>query len=251
MGKKQKMKKAAAKIAATAAAAAAAAKLKISLDETAGPSTSKKNDEKLQELIEITKHYAQVADGSTDDDLDSDDEVPENLTVVPVKERQGGGISSGIHKQSRGEKKARRLLMKLDLKPVENVSRVAMRKNKNILLYIDQPEVYKIGETYLCFGDVKVEDIVNTAAAQAAERYRLNAAAEEQNEMEASAKAQAAETDKEDPEIDESLASGLDVKDIELVQMQSNCSRKKAIKALLDNENDVVNAIMALTVASS
>ena len=42
-------------------------------------------------------------------------------------------------------------------------------------------------------------------------------------------------------------ATGVEEKDIELVCQQSNVSRKKAIKALKRNENDIVNAIMVIT----
>ena len=38
--------------------------------------------------------------------------------------------------------------------------------------------------------------------------------------------------------------TGVEEKDIELVCQQSNVSRKKAIKALRANDNDIVNAIM-------
>lgn len=48
----------------------------------------------------------------------------------------------------------------------------------------------------------------------------------------------------EDGEIDE---SGLEEKDIELVVSQANVSRAKACKALKANKNDIVNAIMDLT----
>ena len=47
-----------------------------------------------------------------------------------------------------------------------------------------------------------------------------------------------------DEEVD---ATGLKEDDIELVMAQANCSRPKAIKALKNNEEDVVNAIMELT----
>lgn len=36
-------------------------------------------------------------------------------------------------------------------------------------------------------------------------------------------------------------------KDIDLVMTQANVSRAKAIKALKNNKNDIVNAIMELT----
>ena len=45
-------------------------------------------------------------------------------------------------------------------------------------------------------------------------------------------------------EIDE---TGVEAKDIELVISQAGCSRAKAVKALKDNDGDLVNAIMSLT----
>ena len=53
------------------------------------------------------------------------------------------------------------------------------------------------------------------------------------------------EEDDDDEEVDE---DGLEAKDIELVMGQANVSRKKAVKALKENNNDIVNSIMALTV---
>lgn len=38
--------------------------------------------------------------------------------------------------------------------------------------------------------------------------------------------------------------TGVEVKDIELVMSQANVSRVKAIRALKNNNNDIVNAIM-------
>ena len=50
--------------------------------------------------------------------------------------------------------------------------------------------------------------------------------------------------DEDDGEVD---ASGVEDKDIELVMSQANVSRSKAVKALKNNANDIVNAIMELT----
>ncbi|XP_068032981.1 nascent polypeptide-associated complex subunit alpha-like [Anomalospiza imberbis] len=46
------------------------------------------------------------------------------------------------------------------------------------------------------------------------------------------------------PQVDE---TGLEVRDIELVMAQANVSRPKAVRALRHNNNDIVNAIMELT----
>ena len=42
--------------------------------------------------------------------------------------------------------------------------------------------------------------------------------------------------------------SGVEAKDIELVMSQANVKRSKAIKALKNNGNDIVNAIMVSSV---
>jgi nascent polypeptide-associated complex subunit alpha len=52
------------------------------------------------------------------------------------------------------------------------------------------------------------------------------------------------EEEEDDGEIDE---TGVEGKDIELVMSQANVSRSKAVKALKNNDNDIVNAIMELT----
>ena len=43
------------------------------------------------------------------------------------------------------------------------------------------------------------------------------------------------------PQVDE---AGLELRDIELVMAQANVSRAKAVRALRDNQSDIVNAIM-------
>jgi nascent polypeptide-associated complex subunit alpha len=48
----------------------------------------------------------------------------------------------------------------------------------------------------------------------------------------------------DDEEVD---ATGVEEKDIDLVMSQANVSRSKAIKALKKTDNDIVNAIMDLT----
>ena len=52
------------------------------------------------------------------------------------------------------------------------------------------------------------------------------------------------EEEDDDEEVDE---AGVEAKDIELVMAQAGVSRKKAIKALKENDNDIVNSIMALS----
>lgn len=55
--------------------------------------------------------------------------------------------------------------------------------------------------------------------------------------------------EKEDENAEDIDTSGIADKDIELVMAQGSCSRAKAIQALKDNNNDIVEAIMAVSSA--
>jgi len=151
-------------------------------------------------------------------------------------------------KQGRGEKKARKELAKLGLKLVSGVSRVTIRKSKNILFVINNPDVYKnpATDSYVVIGEAKIEDL--------AQQQKFQAAAEMQRKQQ---EAQVAKPeanplrpeDEEEEDEDEEIegADKVDEKDIELVMQQASVSRQKATKALVNCDFDVVNAIMKLT----
>ncbi|RKP09861.1 NAC domain-containing protein [Thamnocephalis sphaerospora] len=147
--------------------------------------------------------------------------------------------------QSRGEKKARKAMAKLGLKPVPGITRVVLRRPRNIHFVVTQPDVYKSvnSDTYIIFGEAKVEDMNAQAQAMAAEQMRMAQEAAEQAAPDAGAAP--VEEEEDDEEVD---ASGLEEKDISLVMTQANVKRSKAVKALRNNENDIVNAIMELTI---
>jgi nascent polypeptide-associated complex subunit alpha len=100
------------------------------------------------------------------------------------------------------------------------------------------------------FGEAKIEDL-NSAAQQAAAQ-QLAAAGEHSHDDHAGhdhGKAvEEAKKDDDEDDGEEVDADGLEDKDIELVMTQAGVSRKKAIKALKENDNDIVNSIMALSV---
>merc|ERR1712241_1454390 len=148
-------------------------------------------------------------------------------------------------KQSRGEKKARKIMGKLGLKQVAGVTRVTIRKSKNILFVINKPDVYKnpASDTYIVFGEAKIEDLSQQAQMEAANRFKAAEMPSSTAEA-ASVPAAIAEEEEEGEEVD---ASGVEEKDVELVMSQANVSKAKAVKALKNNANDIVNAIMELT----
>ena len=79
----------------------------------------------------LTRPRAHVAD---DDDDDDDEEGQDDA--------EGDG-SKG--KQSRSEKKSRKAVQKLGMKPVPGVMRVTVKKSKNILFVISKPDVQGFG----------------------------------------------------------------------------------------------------------
>ncbi|CDH60194.1 predicted protein [Lichtheimia corymbifera JMRC:FSU:9682] len=154
--------------------------------------------------------------------------------------------------QSRGEKKARKAILSLGVKPVPGITRVTFTRARGIVFAIETPEVYKSSnsDTYIVFGEVRVDDMRQRAQAAAAQQLAAEAAAKaEDTEANApSSVAAAATTAEEEEEDNEPVdATGIEEKDIDLVVTQANVSRNKAIKALKNNNNDIVNAIMELT----
>merc|ERR1712178_77525 len=77
-------------------------------------------------------------------------------------------------KKSRPEKKARKQIAKLGLKPVSGVTRVAIRRSKAMLFVINKPDVFKnpAGDTYVVFGEAKVEDLSQQAQMAAAKKFQ-------------------------------------------------------------------------------
>jgi len=191
-----------------------------------------------------------VARIEDDEDEDSDDTIPELEDAGSATTQLGGGATGlpvdmvSKAKQSRGEKKARKIMSKLGLKAVQGVNRVTIRKSKNILFVINNPDVYKNphSDTYIIFGEAKIEDLSQQAQLAAAEKFKGPEPSAGAIEATGATVAPIAEEDEE--EIDE---SGVDEKDIELVMSQANVPRTRAIRALKNNSNDIVNAIMELT----
>ncbi len=129
------------------------------------------------------------------------------------------------------------MVEKLGLIAVPGVNRVTMKKSKNLLLVIATPDVYKspTADTYVVFGECKIADTSRQQAPQ--QNFAAPAAAR-------APVPQAAAAAEDDEPVDE---TGVEAKDIELVMGQAGCSRGAAVKALKANDNDIVNAIMELT----
>ena len=209
------------------------------------PSQAEVDKKEKEEKVEMK-------DGSGTDSDSEDESIPEledtEKAANPVA--AAAGLNEELvskAKQSRGEKKARKIMSKLGLKQVTGVTRVAIRKSKNILFVISKPDVYKspASDTYIIFGEAKIEDLTQQAQMDAAQKFRA-AEAPMPTELGGSTTVKPATIPEEDDD-EEVDADGVEDKDIDLVMTQANVSRSKAVKALKNNANDIVNAIMELT----
>jgi len=153
--------------------------------------------------------------------------------------------------QSRAERKARKALLALGLKKVPGITRVTLRRPKNILFVLASPDVYKSpnSDCYVVFGEAKIEDMNSQAQLSAAHQLAAGGGVGSASIGDIGAghegdddKTPELETPEDDGPVDE---TGVDPKDIELVVAQVNCSRAKAVRVLRESGGDLINAIMA------
>jgi len=181
----------------------------------------------------------------------SDDDVPE-LEVVETPAAASSSSATpdesqdDVGLQSRSEKKARKALSKMGLKQLSGITRITMRKKPNIMFVINNPDVYKSpsSDTYVFFGEYKVEDV--SARARAQEQYAQQLAHAQQQEQQSSSSSSMKEAAASSSSAGDEDEEGVSPKDITLVMNQGNVDRVQAVAALKRNNNDVVNALMDL-----
>ncbi|XP_022966551.1 nascent polypeptide-associated complex subunit alpha-like protein 1 isoform X1 [Cucurbita maxima] len=185
-----------------------------------------------EQKINSDEPVIEVEDG--DDDDEEDDDKDED-------DAEGHGEASGRSKQSRSEKKSRKAMLKLGMKPILGVSRVTVKKSKNILFVISKPDVFKSpnSDTYVIFGEAKIEDLSSQLQTQAAEQFKAPNLSNLTTKLEPATVAA-----QDDEVVDE---TGVEPKDVELVMTQAGVSRPRAVKALKAADGDIVSAIMELT----
>ncbi|KAF8503627.1 nascent polypeptide-associated complex alpha subunit [Russula emetica] len=154
--------------------------------------------------------------------------------------------------QSRSERKARKALLGLGLKKISGITRVTLRRPKNLLFVIASPDVFKSqnSDTYIVFGEAKMEDM-NTQGPLGASQQLAGGGVGSTAALDPSQPGKDSENPDDVPELeapeddDPVDETGVDPKDIELVMAQVNCSRAKAVRVLKENSGDLINAIMA------
>ncbi|KAF9564318.1 hypothetical protein EC968_004591 [Mortierella alpina] len=184
------------------------------------------------------KHYPGVKSVPVTTDIENKTASIEEIHSGSESDSEQAVSSTTSRVQSRGEIKARKALSKLGLQKVKGVTRVTVRRSGQPLLAIDQPDVYKSlnSDAYIVFGEGQAENFDIQSQLAAAQDVMKDAG-------EPTAEA-AKEEEEEEEAVDE---EGVEANDIDLVMAQANVSRAKAVKALKAHNNDIVNAIMELT----
>ncbi|KAL5217049.1 hypothetical protein ABZP36_017733 [Zizania latifolia] len=229
-----------------------AAATEAELENSAAEPVNPEEDAATAQPEEEAPVVEDVKDDEEDDEEEDDDEDEnEDGNALPLNQsccilsvysyEQGVGGNEGS-KQSRSEKKSRKAMMKLGMKPITGVSRITIKRAKNILFVVSKPDVFKspTSETYVIFGEAKIEDLSSQLQAQAAQQFRM----QDLSKVMAKPDAAAAAPADEEEEVDE---TGIEARDIDLVMTQASVSRAKAVKALKAHDGDIVSAIMELT----
>ena len=188
------------------------------------------------------------------DEEEEDEDFPNLEEAGDIPENEGSVDGSVESRQvtNRNERKARKMMQRLGMSPVEGIERATFKTGgQGGYFFIDNPDVYKIDKSYIIFGEARQGG--NMQQQQAAMAQAQAQAAMAQAQQQSGTMPSVAEEGVEIEEVPELAEAGVDEsgveeKDISLVMSQASCSRAKAIKALRENDNDLVNAIMSLTV---
>lgn len=115
----------------------------------------------------VNEKEAQIVEVASGDESEED---------VPELEDENDSGAEDDSKANRAEKKARKAMSKLGMKQVTGIKRVTIKKAKNILFVISQPDVFKspASDTYIIFGEAKIEDINQQAQQAAAQQFQAD-----------------------------------------------------------------------------
>jgi len=187
----------------------------------------------------------EIVDGEEEEEEEEEEDV--DIPELDDDETPTSGVA-GDDKQNRAERKARKAMSKLGLKPVTGIKRVTIKKAKNILFVMSNPDLYKspVSDTYVIFGEAKIEDVNQQQQQQAAQQFKQPEAPSMGSYATASSSSSMEVEDEEVDAGDNADESGLDPEEINTVMSQANCSRAKAVKALKKHQN-IVDAILELT----
>ena len=151
---------------------------------------------------------------------------------------------NGNPKLNRGEKKCRKALLKIGMRPFNGVTRVTLKRRDGMIFAVNDPEVLRSdgdGKSFAVFGQLQYEDQNARLQQQEAKKFAEQALQNVQAQAPKDAK-------KADAGNEEALSEeGLTPSHIDMVMDHTSCTRNEAIKALRASGDDMINAVMSLT----
>ncbi|WVQ84794.1 nascent polypeptide-associated complex subunit alpha [Cryptococcus sp. DSM 104549] len=178
----------------------------------------------------------------------------ENLHISDEAEIPAGAT---VELHSRPERKARKALEGLGLKRVQGIQRVTLRRPKNVLLVVSNPEVYKApgSDCYIVFGEAKLEDPNSAAQLQAQAQLAASSQAAQQAHAQGGFKEgvpksledlmggdEAPALEASDAPAAEGDATKVNDEEVQLIVAQTGVSEDKAREALISEKGDLINA---------
>ncbi|KAL4664727.1 hypothetical protein H8957_012917, partial [Semnopithecus entellus] len=121
---------------------------------------------------ELLQPQAETGSGTESDSDESVLELEEQDSTQVTTQQAQLAVAAEIDeepvskaKQRRSEKKAREAMFELGLRQVTGVTRVTIRKSKNIFFVITKPDVYKnpASDSCIVFGEAKIKDLSQQA----------------------------------------------------------------------------------------
>ncbi|KAL9185006.1 hypothetical protein ACHAXT_002783 [Thalassiosira profunda] len=186
---------------------------------------------------------------------EADEAVPELETAQTATTTKQSSGEEETQRQitNRNEKKARKMMSRLGMRPVHGIARATVKMSGDRgYFFLDAPDVFvsTSGKEYVMFGEARQGGSGGFPDANAAQAAQQRAAMAQQQAAMAAAGGMPSveEVDEDVPDLEETAGEeSVEAKDIELVMGQASCTRAKAVAALRENDGDLVNAIMSLT----
>lgn len=153
------------------------------------------------------------------------------------------------------EKKAHELLLKSNLKPVNDIIRVAFRKRDNQILTIDNPEVYKTAAgNYVVFGEVMVDNFTEKLALAQQEAHHTNilppptkSIDDISQDMRRTIRQNSEEEEGDDADNERLDFDGVKPEDVLQIVDYAMVSEKVAIRTLREHNGDIVSSLMSFS----
>jgi nascent polypeptide-associated complex subunit alpha len=148
-------------------------------------------------------------------------------------------------KSNRGEKKFKKAMTKMGLKPVTGINRVTIKKGKAFVISIDDPDVWKTPgneNSYIIFGKPNMDGL--QTGQNEINQFKNPVTPEGAEETRPEAPVAEAKVEESAEDLNE---EGLTPDNIKMVIEYTKCTRAEAIKVLRETGDDSVNAIMKLT----